>query len=396
MNLSILNKDVQHFINSHLKTALHKLVLKGSPFEQVSIQEIATQISAKNKCEKKLPTWFQTEKIYYPPKTNLEQASSEITAQYKAGLISGKTLIDLTGGFGVDCVAFCRKIAHVTHCETNKELSSIVAHNANLLNCHNLETFVGDSITRLQTHKKQYDWLYADPSRRNPLDKKVFLLEDCLPDIPQNLDLLFQYTKRILLKVSPLLDIKKGLSALRFVKEIHLLAIDNELKELLFVLEKDYQGDITVNTINFNKQLSESFNFRMNEPALATFSKPQAFLYEPNAAILKSGGFNQVATSYKIQKLHRHTHLYTSDKLLDQFPGRRFKVLSVLPYDKKRLLALLPDKKANISRRNFPDSVAQIRKRTGIKDGGIHYLFFTCLSDGSYRVLFCSKIITDQ
>ena len=391
MNPAILNKEVQDFINSHLKSDVTKLVLKGSPFETVSIQEIAEQILAKNSCEKKLSTWFNSENIYYPNKLNIEQTSSEITAKYKSDLVSGESLIDITGGFGVDAYFFAHKVATITHCEINEELSAIVSHNYKQLKVKNIETCLGDGIEFLQKYTAKFDWIYADPSRRSDTKEKVFLLKDCLPNIPENLDLLFQKTNQILLKVSPILDISSAINELNFVKEIHVVAVENEAKELLFLLEKNYTQNVVIKTINFIKEEIQTFNFSLNESASSTFSVPKKYLFEPNAAILKAGAFQQISAHLKINKLHQHSHLYTSDKLID-FPGRRFEIKHSVSYDKKQLLHLIPSKKANITTRNFPETVAKIRKKTGLKDGGNQYLFFTTDFNNKHLVLICEKV----
>ncbi len=391
MNINILNNEVQSFINSNLKSEITKLILKGSPFPEISIQEIAEQILAKSRCEKKLPTWFSTENTYYPSKLNIEQTSSEITAKYKANLVSGNLLIDITGGFGVDAFYFSQKVKNVTHCEINKQLSKIVTHNLKQLNCINIETFIGNGLKYLENSKKQYDWIYADPSRRNDVKGKVFLLEDCLPNIPKNLNLLFQKTSNILLKISPILDIKSAINELKFVKEIHIVAIGNEVKELLFILEKNYTKTINIQTINFNKEVTQTFNFILNNEAFASFSLPKKYLFEPNSAILKAGAFLQISEKLKVDKLHQHSHLYTSDNLIN-FPGRSFKINHIISYDKKILKKLIPTKKANIATRNFPETVAQIRKKTGIKDGGNQYVFFTTNYNNKHIVLICEKI----
>jgi hypothetical protein len=390
LNQEILNKEVQNFINANLKSDITKLILKGSPFEEVSIQEIAEQVLAKNSCEKKLPTWFNSEKIYYPNKLNIEQTSSEITAKYKSDLVSGSTLIDITGGFGVDTCFFSQKVSEITHCEINEELSTIVSHNFTQLKVKNITTHYGNGIEFLEKSKEKFNWIYADPSRRNDAKGKVFLLEDCLPNIPNNLSLLFKKTDNILLKVSPILDITSAINELQFVKEIHVVAIENEVKELLFLLENNYNQNIDIKTVNFNKKEIQQFNFSLNEEVFPTFSEPKKYLYEPNAAILKSGAFLQISAHLKIDKLHQHSHLYTSDNLTD-FPGRRFKINHCISYDKKQLQRLIPSKKANITTRNFPETVAQIRKKTGLKDGGNQYLFFTTDINNKHLVLICQK-----
>ena len=225
MNPIILNKEVQGFINSNLKSDITKLILKGNPFDAVTIQEIAEQIEAKKKCEKKLPTWFQTKNIYYPTRLNIEQTSSEITANYKAKLISGNSLVDITGGFGVDVYCFSQKVKHITHVEISQELSEIVAYNNKQLNVKNIQTHIGDGLEYLKESSEKFDWIYTDPSRRNDTKGKVFLLEDCLPNIPENLDLMFDKSTNILIKISPFLDITSAIKELKFVKEIHVVEI---------------------------------------------------------------------------------------------------------------------------------------------------------------------------
>jgi len=391
LNKAILNKEVQDFINSNLKSDISKLIFKGSPFNYVSIQEIAEQIEAKGKCKKKLPTWFSIKNIYFPNKLNIEQTSSEITAKYKANLVSGDSLIDITGGFGVDAYYFSQNVKNITHCEINSDLSEIANHNLKSLNIKNIKTYIGNGLNYLQKKSIKFDWIYADPSRRNDIKGKVFLLKDCLPNIPENLDLLFTKTYNVLLKLSPILDIKSATQELNFVKDIHVVAVENEVKELIFILEKNHTENIHIQTVNFIKNDTQKFNFDFNTHYLPTYSEPKTYLYEPNAAILKSGGFNQISAKLKIDKLHQHSHLYTSENLKD-FPGRRFKIKHCIPYNKKLLKKYIPSSKANISTRNFPETVTQIRKKTKIKDGGSIYVFFTTDLNNKHIVLICEKV----
>ncbi len=369
-------------------------VLLAKPtFEGVLQKELAEQIEAKNKCKEKLPTWFRAPNIYYPNKLNIEQTSSELTAAYKARLTDGKSLVDLTGGFGVDTYFFSKKMAAVYHCEINQELSKIARHNFEILGQKNIECLPENGIDFLKNVTTDFDWIYVDPSRRNDAKGKVFLLEDCLPNLPEHLPLLFQKTQHILVKTSPLLDIKLGIEALNFVKEIHVVAIHNEVKELLFVLEKGFTGSINIRTINIAPQQDDTFDFELgHEHAYQVeFGEPSAYLYEPNAAILKSGGFKSVGKNYGLTKLHQHSHLYTSNSLVD-FPGRRFKINQVLPYSKKSIKSLEVSK-ANITTRNFPISVAELRKKHKIKEGGNQYLFFTKSFNDSLLVLNCEKTL---
>ncbi|SDT98899.1 RNA cap guanine-N2 methyltransferase [Polaribacter sp. Hel1_33_78] len=390
MNTAILHPKVQQFIANNLKSNITKLILKGSPFDLISIQELANQIIAKQKSEQKLPTWFSAKNIYYPPKLSIEQTSSEITADYKSKFISGNAIIDITGGFGVDCCYFSKQFKKVIHCEINEDLSTIVKHNYQQLNIKNIQTVCDDGITFLKNTDTTFDCIYIDPSRRNEVKGKVFLLKDCLPNVPENIDFLFTKTAQILLKNSPILDISSVISELNFVKEVHIIALQNEVKEVLFLLEKNYKEEIQIKTINIRKEDFQRFDFKLKETVTSNYSAPLSYLYEPNAAILKSGAFHQVSKQLNVFKVHQHSHLYTSNEIID-FPGRVFKVENVIPYHKKKIKNFLSDDQANITIRNFPKTVNQIRKETKIKDGGNSYLFFTTLKNNKLVVICCKK-----
>ncbi|MDT7833248.1 class I SAM-dependent methyltransferase [Flavobacteriaceae bacterium S356] len=390
LNTSILQKEVQQFIAKNLTSDITKLILKGSPFTDISVQELANQIVARQKSRKKLPTWFNSDMIYYPNKLSIEQSSSEITAAYKSKLVSGNSLIDITGGFGIDAFYFSKEFKNVTHCEVNTELSEIVSYNNKQLGISNIETISGDGIKFIQHSKKKFDSIYVDPSRRDDVKGKVFLLGDCQPNIPENLELLFERSNTILIKNSPILDITSTIKELAFVKEIHIVAINNDVKELLFLLEKGYQSTIMIHTVNFSKNQIQKFSFPHTSKEKAHYAAPKKYIYEPNAAVLKSGGFNEIAVQLKLDKIHRHSHLYTSDVLVEDFPGRIFNVTEVLPYDKK-LKRKLVFNKANITTRNFPKSVAHIRKELKLKDGGENYLFFSTDIHDNLIVLNCVK-----
>ncbi|SDE75415.1 hypothetical protein SAMN05421636_107128 [Pricia antarctica] len=372
-------------------TDIMSVLLKKPIFEGISNQELAQQLEARKKCEKKLPVWFGTPKIYYPAKLNIEQTSSEITARYKAGIVTGKSLLDATGGFGVDSYYFSQKIERVFHCEIDKNLSQIAAHNFRVLGAENSKTIPTDGMEFLKDAETRFDWIYLDPSRRNDSKGKVFRLSDCLPNVLDDLELLFTKSDNILLKTSPLLDFSIGIAELKNVQEIHVIAVNNEVKELLWLLRKGYVSEIAVKTINLSKTGKETFQFRLHEEknASPTYSLPLSYVYVPNAAILKSGAFRMVGNRYGLYKLHVHTHLYTSDTLVD-FPGRRFRLDMAFPYSKRNLKRLGLDK-ANISTRNFSESVAEIRKKFKIADGGDRYLFFVTDKNEVRTVLYCTK-----
>ena len=391
MNVAILNPKIQEFINLNIGVSISKLALQKNPFPTVEWISILNQIAAKSKAKDKLPTWFSTPNIIYPSKISVQQTSSEITALHKSLIVSGENLIDLTGGFGIDDYYFSKRINNVVHCEINSELSDIVKHNFNQLN-NNITCYSEDSSETLSKLNTKWDWIYIDPSRRNDVKGKVFMLKDCLPNVPENLDFYFEKTNSILIKTAPILDISAGIQELNHIKTIHIVAVDNEVKELLWELSKDYNGAITIKTVNLLKEKTELFEFDLEENhLLPSFNLPQKYLYEPNSAIMKSGGFDQVGLFYKLNKLQKHSHLYTSNELLP-FPGRVFEVEICIPYNKSEMKAHLENQKANITTRNFTDSVENIRKKWKIKEGGNVYCFFTTDENNNKIVLICTKI----
>lgn len=392
MNLEILNPEIQEFINSNIGVSISKLALQKNPFPSVEWISILNQIAAKAKAKDKLPTWFSAQNIIYPSKISIEQTSSEITALHKSLIVSGENLIDLTGGFGIDDYYFSKKIKNVAHCEINEELSSIVNHNFKQLHIENIKCYKGDSTEILLNLDIKWDWIYIDPSRRNDIKGKVFMLKDCLPNVPENLDFYFEKTDSILIKTAPILDISAGISELDHVKTIYIIAADNEVKELLWELRRSYSGSIAIKTINIAKEKAETFEFNLDDTHLEPiFGFPQKYLYEPNSAIMKSGGFDQVGLFYELDKLQKNSHLYTSDQLIS-FPGRIFEIEKCIPYSKNEMKQHLENQKANITTRNFTDSVESIRKKWKIKEGGNLYCFFTTDQNNSKIVLICTKI----
>jgi hypothetical protein len=391
MDKKLLSAEIQEYITSNINADVSKLALQKNKFAITDWTTILGQITAKRKAKIKLPTWFYTHNIYYPSKISIEQTSSEKTAEYKSQLISGKSLIDLTGGFGVDDFYFSKKVNEVTHCEINHELSEIVKHNFEQLGVTNVECHTGDSSEILVTLNQKFNWIYIDPSRRNDVKGKVFMLQDCLPNVPELLDFYFEFSDNIMVKTAPILDISAGLSELRNVKTIHIVALENEVKELLWILEKNYTKSIQIVTCNLTKDSIQEFTFELGNTSVSNYSLPKKYLYEPNAAIMKSGGFDEVTSQYEIEKLNRHSHLYTSDILIN-FPGRVFAIENSFEYNKPNMKSFLENKKANITTRNFPETVKNIRKKWKIKEGGITYCFFTTDINNNKIVLLCDKL----
>ncbi len=392
MKNNLLAEEVQQYIQEQLLNDINKLAFKKSPFSTVEMSELLTQIESKQKSKDKLPTWYSGQNILFPKKLSIEQTSSEECAKYKASLVQGNSLIDLTGGFGIDCYYFAQRIKEVQHCEMQEDLSEIVAHNYTALEVDNITCHCGDSLMYLKQVNKQWDYIYVDPARRNQAKEKVFFLSDCTPNVPEHLDDLFTYTDTILIKTSPLLDLHAGISELQYVKAIHIVALNNDVKELLWILEKNYKGEIELVAVNLTKEEPQLFQTSLNDTATATFHVPQQYLYEPNSAILKTGKFDAISQQYKINKLHPHSQLYTSEELID-FPGRSFLIEDIIPFNKQNAKTHLSNIKANVTVRNFPLKVEEIRKKWKIKDGGDKYIFFTTNLKNEKIILICCKTI---
>ena len=392
MNKHLLEPEVQKFISDNLNIDITSLILKAPVFSAVTNSELAQQIQSKLKSSKKLPTWFSTPQIYFPNKLNVEQTSSELAAKYKSELIKGESIIDLSGGLGVDSFYFSKTFKQVIHCELDKDLSEIANHNFNCLGMSNIENYAGDGISYLESIGETVDWIYIDPARRHDIKGKVYHLSDCQPNVLDHLELLFSKSNNILIKTSPMLDISKAIEELQNIKEIHIVSLKNEVKELLFMIDRNYEDEPLTKCIELVMDDVGSFSFYMEDEKNTTSSigAIQSFLYEPSAGILKSGGFKIIGDHFKVNKLHRHTHLYSSNEKIS-FPGRIFKILETIPFNNKQAKKALTRRQANISSRNFPLTTAQIRKRYKIKDGGSTYIFFTTDMNDQRVILICEK-----
>lgn len=392
MNLeSLLQPEIQDFINKNLNEDSTKLALKKNPFPKVNYSVLINQIIAQKKAKEKLPTWFLLENIIYPEKISIEQTSSETTAKYKASLVSGEKLIDCTGGFGIDDYYFSKHFKSVIHCELNPDLSQIVKHNFEVLKATNIDCFHGDSTEILEQLNERFDCIYIDPSRRNDAKGKVFMLADCLPNVVDLQDFYFQFTNTILIKTAPILDLHAGLLELKNVAQIHIVAVDNEVKELLWKIEKNFNESPEIIAINLEKEKQTITKIESTKSYFASYSLPKKYLYEPNASLMKSGGFEAVSELFAIGKLHQHSHLYTSDELID-FPGRKFQIDVIIPFQKKEISQFIQGKKMNVSTRNFPIKPEEIKKKYKILDGGIIFAFFTTNLNNEKIVLLCTKL----
>lgn len=377
----LISSDIQNYINQNLNSDLTKLLLKKSPFPDVSMQEIVQQIKGRKTAEKKFP-FLTKEGIIFPPNLNLEQASSQSTAEYKAQNLKGKSFLDLTCGFGIDAYFLSKNFDEVTLIEQNSELISIVENNwktlgrkANFIN-ENLEIFLESLRDPQIDNFNKFDVVYLDPARRDQQNKKKFLLEDLSPNLLEIQGKLHSITDKIIVKLSPLIDISYLISELKNITEIQIIAVRNDVKELVLIIENnqstDNQQPTTIKCINLESNEPEfSFNFDDEKSAKSKFSESLNFLYIPNNSILKAGAFNIISEKFGLKKLHPNTHFYTSEHNIENFPGR------VLEIEKIEAKDLKKGEKFNIVSKNYPLKPEEIKKKYKLNDGGNHYLIFT-------------------
>lgn len=388
----MIDKPTQDFIRKHAGDDVRQLALQAARYPEVDMRVAATQIEGRRLAAAKLPTWAAVEGLVYPVRLSLEQCSSEVTARYKAGLVRGTHLADLTGGFGIDCSYMSDSFAEATYIERNEELCRIASHNFALLQ-KPIRVINANSEEALASLPHQ-DWIFIDPARRDKAGNKVVSLSDCEPDVCQLESLLLQKATHVMVKCSPMLDISQALRELRTATEVHVVSVGNECKELLLILGEEGGKDIPIHTINFHGDTVQEFAYAAAEESAASChctASVGRYLYEPNSSLMKAGCYRLPAQRFGLSKLHPNTHLYTSDTLADDFPGRVFQVERVCGFSKKELKEL-ECKQANLAIRNFPERVDTLQKRLKISDGGATYLFATTLNDESRVLIVCTKV----
>lgn len=370
MDLPILNKEIQDYINANLQSDLHSLLLKKSLFSDVTMPEIVQQIKGKQVAGRKFP-FLLKDGIVFPPQLNLEQASSEKTALYKSRILRGKRFIDLTCGFGIDAYYLSENFDEITLVEQNPELLKIVQHNWKILG--KKATFINRKLEDFlrETHE-DFDVVYLDPARRDQNKNKVFLLEDLSPNILDIQEKLLSISEEVIIKLSPLIDLKYLISVIKNIFRIDIIAVKNDVKEIVVSLSNKKIEAILCCCTNLESEES-GFEFQIGEEehAVAEYSEPEKFIYIPNNTILKAGIFNLTGEKFNLKKLHPNTHIYTSNLRIDHFPGRIFEMEVI---DSKQI-----KKKGqfNIISKNYPLKPEEIKKKYALKDGGKDYLIFT-------------------
>ena len=396
----------EEFITQHRHDDVRTLALRRAE-EGVDIKWCLQQIEGWQKACEKLPSWSQVDGLWYPPVLSMEQCSSELTAKYKATIVSRLLpecsergcFADLTGGYGIDFSYMASLFSTSVYVERNAELCRIAEHNFSLLDLLGSSVVYADSTEFLYQRIAPCDLIYLDPARRDGVGRKTVAVADCTPDVVQLQDRLMEVGRYVMVKLSPMLDISAALSVLRHVSEVHVVSVKGECKELLFVLDKIHEGKPVYYAVNLvtSDDVFACTHEEKNRALLRVASEHVAstsatYIYEPHASILKAGLQDVLCERYAVEKLHPMSNLFVSSSPVQDFPGRGFEIVASCGFGKKELRAMLAGiTKANITVRNFPASVAELRKKLRLAEGGDVYLFATTMADGSHRLIRCIK-----
>ena len=390
-----MNDKTRNFIEQNLDADIRQLALKGCRDKDVDLDAAIRQIAGRQTARRKLPSWAALDGILYPPHLNMEQCSSEQTARYKARICSShpspKTLVDLTGGFGVDFAFMSEAFDEATYVERNSELFAISSANMKILapkaKCLNED---GLEVLHRLDHVSM---IFMDPARRDHHGARTYGISDCTPNVLEIKDELLQKADVVMLKLSPMLDWHKAISDLgeQYIKEVHIVSVQNECKELLIVMQQQPAEPPTVYCVNDDSIFSYHPS-SISSNHIAHLSS-LIYLYEPNASIMKAGCFAEIEQAFVVSQLAPNSHLFASDQVIEDFPGRKFRVTAVTSMNKQELKQALKDiRQANIAVRNFPMSVADLRKRLKLSEGGNDYIFATTLTEGKKVLIICQHL----
>ncbi|MEA4976344.1 MAG: SAM-dependent methyltransferase [Paludibacter sp.] len=399
-----MDTQTKLFIQEHLNDDVIQLGLQAKRYPDIDTTFVINQIAGLQKIKEKVPLFYVSDNLLFPKQLSVEQSSSEITAKYKSELFHGNAFADLSGGFGVDFYFISKNFRSGFYVERDDELCKLAAHNFEVLNIPQYEIHQINSEEYLE-NMQEVDLIYIDPHRRSKTGNKTVLISDCEPDVTLLAEKMLLKSPVVMIKLSPMLDIHQAIKHLPQTEEVHIVAVDNECKEVLLILNRKWTfepdenqyNNIIIKTRNLHSTKQEQifdFTYDKEKQAEPIFTDEVGhYLYEPNAAIMKSGAFKSVATRFNLRKFHVNTHLYTGEYLIDNFPGRIMQVSEVYgntKSDLKIIKAKYP--KANVSTRNYPLSVDDFRKKTGIKDGGKDYLFALKTTSDKNIIIICNKI----
>ena len=396
-----INESTRQYIAAHASDDVARLALHPSKDPQVDMAVALQQIAGRQKAKEKLPKWYATEGVLYPKKVSMEQCSSSQTAEYKASLMEGDSFADFSGGFGVDTVALARKFDKGWYVEPQQELCELFQHNCKVLDINNVNIIHGTMEEHLDTIGP-VNTIYLDPSRRDTHGRRVVSLADCTPNLPEWKSALLERCNILMVKLSPMIDIFQTFRDLPETYAVHVVAVEGECKEVVFLLTRRdapwhvSTTDPTIIAVDINKIATTRVETtlqteRTTPPCIAT--ELGAYLYEPNAAVMKAGIFNALSQQFHIAKLAKNTNLFTADELHEDFPGRIFRLEAVHEFHPRKTAKELSHlANASIAVRNFPLSAEELRKTLKIKDGNTCYLFGCTLSGGMKCVIVCEKV----
>jgi 16S rRNA G966 N2-methylase RsmD len=390
-----MDKATQQFILDHAGDNPARLMLQSSRFPGIDMPFVIRQIAARQRIKAKIPTFYEHPDLEYPRQLSVEQSSSEQTALHKAKLVSGTSLVDLTGGLGVDFYFMAQHFNDSIYVERQEELCELAAINFKILQLKNYSIRNADATDYIH-QLTEADVIYLDPHRRDKLGRKAVQISDCEPDLTKLSSLLTSKAKTVIVKLSPMLDLHRALLDLKETIQVDILSVDNECKEIVLLLRKeDAVTTPLIRCFNYLKNGEvQLFSYTgLEDTELNTYTdSPSGYLYEPNPSIMKSGAYNRIADQFELKKFHPNTHLYSSEHYHDEFPGRVFKISENIEFSKSAVRQLRDSyPTANISVRNFPLSVDELRKRTKIKDGGNWYMFASTVGSTKHLLTLCTK-----
>ncbi|MDO5509347.1 MAG: RsmD family RNA methyltransferase [Weeksellaceae bacterium] len=379
INPAFHTSEVQNWLKENLQSDPRQLAFKGSPFSDVSTQELLNQLQLRQNIRSKLPTWYDTDGIIYPTKVNIEQTSSEVTSAYKASLVQGEKLIDITGGFGVDAYHFAKRVKNVIHVERNTELQQIAAKNFEILQVGNIQSFNEDGVEFIENYSEEVDVIFADPSRRDGSNARVILLHDMQPDLLKIQDMLLEKAHTVMLKLAPMLDIQYITERLKNIFQIHIVAVQNEVKEILVLQKRFYAGSPKIILANLQSEW-ENIHIQPIFGIEHPIAEPKKYLYLPGNALMKILRITDMHAIWGLHALHRDTSIFTSDALIEHFPGEVFSNIREINLKKGNFRGT----SWRIIHRNFPVKIPEIKRKFGLKDDGTQALIFTQTQSGSH------------
>ncbi|MGH1456078.1 MAG: THUMP-like domain-containing protein [Alphaproteobacteria bacterium] len=390
---ALLKPEIQDFISVHHESDVRALAFKKAPDASWPYALILDQIKVRQKAKNKSPDLYDTDGFIFPHSDLFEQASSSACAYYKTRMTENdERFVDLTAGCGVDGFAFSGRFGNTVLVERDEKSAEILVYNASLF-AADIDVICTDAVEYIQ-NMPPADLIFIDPQRREKGRKGFFAFEDCSPNILDMMPVLREKSRRCIIKASPLLDIEKGIVTLGSVSQVHVVQWRGECKEVLFFLDFDVEtcaNDVVIKGVDLDESgaVKNAFSFCLgDEKELGVeYSLPQKYIYEPDPAFQKAGGFKSMAISFNLKKLHPNTHLYTSDHMVDGFPGRGCKIIDVVLVNRKAL----DIKNADLKIRNFPSTVKDLRRKLKLEDGGIHRVYAVSLMNGDKKLIICEK-----